>query len=367
MDETAAKEQLDQTVADETTDVAETTMKQELEQAEKDSAIAYDNTSVVTEGDDTDIFAWANNLIQYIDDLKIELYLFNKNFTVYKAKVNADVQRQLRPLFLDEIMEYILGGIEKGLMVRKFEDAEAEEGVLQYTKTSNVDKLTTVLNWIRNEQHNIEVFNESEHDLKRMKGVAAHCTHKDMPKSFTIIKNLPTSQIMKGQSAWMLKDGVFKPFDEMTALKIPADNQLMVTGTDLFVFSQARLKQLFGYDMKATSIAAQKVAEIESNFKLSFAEGFGLQAMVKGKPSTIKKLQNVEPSLVKQQDLIDHAEELGIDLMVDDDGSIIITDDRDLVKFVNLLNDDYMESNMTGLRYEIKSKKVLKIKERTDL
>ena len=342
------------------------TMKTELEQAEKNTAVSYNDSPKSDNSDDTDIYAWANNLIQYIDDLKIELYLFNKNFTVYKAKLNADVQRQLRPLFVDEIMEYILGGIEKGLMVRKFEDAEAEDGVLQYTKINNVEKLGIVLNWIRNEQHNIEVFDESEHDLKRMKGVVAHCTHKDMPKSFTIIKNLPTSQIMKGQTAWLLKDNVFKPFDELTALKIPVDNQLMVTGTDLFVFSQSRLKQLFGYDMKANSIAAQKVAEIEANFKLSFAEGFGLQSMVKGKPSTIKKLQNVQPSLVKQQDLIDHAEELGLDLMVDDDGSIIITDDRDLVKFVNLLNDDYMESNMTGLRYEIKSKKVLKIKEPKD-
>lgn len=351
-----------ETVAAGAAEAAETSMKDELLQAEKYNAIKYDESVKAQTGDDTDIYAWANNLIQYIDDLKIELFLFNKNFTVYKAKVNADVQRQLRPLFVDEIMEYILGGIEKGLMVRKFEDAEAEDGVLQYTKTGNVEKLATVLNWIRNEKHNIEVFDEAEHDLKRMKGVVAHCTHKDMPKSFTIIKNLPSSQIMKGQSAWMLKDGTFKPFDEMTALKIPADNQLMVVDTDLFVFSQARLKQLFGYDMKASSIAAQKVAEIESNFKLSFAEGFGLQSMVKGKPSTIKKLQNIQPSLVKQQDLIDHAEELGLDLMIDDVGAIIITDDRDLVKFVNLLNDDYMESNMTGLRYEIKSKKILKIK-----
>lgn len=346
---------------------ADITMKQELETAEKNDAIIYNENTVATTSDETDIFAWANNLVQYIDELKIELFLFNKNFTVYKTKLSGDVQRQIRPLFLDEIMEYILGGIEKGLMVRKFEDAEAEEGVLQYTSTSNVDKLTTVLNWIRNEKHNIELFEESEHDLKRMKGVAAHFTHKDLPKNFTVIKNLPTSQIMKGPTAWMLKDGIFKPFDEMTALKIPADNQLMVSGTDLFVFNQARLKQLFGYDMKASSLAAQKVAAIEANFKLSFAEGFSLQAMVKGKPSTIKKLQNIEPSLVKQQDLIDHAEELGIDLMIDETGAIIIMDDRDLVKFVNLLNDDYVESNMTGLRYEIKSKRILKIKEKTDL
>jgi hypothetical protein len=36
---------------------------------------------------------------------------------------------------------------------------------------------------------------------------------------------------------------------------------------------------------------------------------------------------------------------------------------KDLTVFVNLLNDDYIESDLTGLRYEIKSKKPLKIKE----
>lgn len=338
------------------------TMKQELEAAEKNDAISYDDSEPHNQTDDTDIFAWANNMVQYADELKVELYLFNKNYTVYKTKLSGDVYRQLRPLFLDGILEYILDGIERGLSVRLFEEAEAEENVLQYTKTGNVEKLTTVLNWIRNEQHNIELFEETEHDLKRIKGVALHCTHKELTKSFTIIKNLPSSQIMKGNTAWMLKDGIFKPFDEITALKIPAENQLLVTGTDLFVFSQSRLKQLFGYDMKAASIAAKKVAEIETYFKLSYADGFGMQALVKGKPATIKKLQHIEPSLVKQQDLIDHAEELGLDLMVDDDGAIIIMTEKDLVTFVNLLNDDYIESNMTGMRYEIKSKRLLRIK-----
>ena len=35
-------------------------------------------------------------------------------------------------------------------------------------------------------------------------------------------------------------------------------------------------------------------------------------------------------------------------------------DDKDLTRFVNLLNDDYMESPLTGIRYEIKSKRELK-------
>ncbi len=307
-----------------------------------------------------DIFLWANNLVQYVDELKIDLYLFNKNYTVYRAKLAGDVAKQLRPLFLDEVLEYVLGGIEAGLIVRGFEEAAKEDNVLQYTQVKNVDKLVDVLAWLRTQSHNIEVFNDADHDLKRIKGVLAVCSHKDLPKPFYLIKNLPSSQIMKGHTAWMLKDGLFKPFDEMTALKIPGENQLLVLGHDLFVFNEAKLKALFGYDAKANAIAVKKVEEIEQNFKLSYAEGANLQALVKGKPAAIKKLQKIDPSSVKQQELIDHAEEMGIELMTDDAGAIIIMDDKDMTKFVNLLNDDYMESPMTGQRYEILKKKPLK-------
>ena len=309
---------------------------------------------------ETDIFQWTNNLVQYVDELKIELYFFNKSHVVYRTKLGGEVARQMRPLFIDGIMEYVLDGIDQGLLVRDFEEAESEDKVLQRTKISNVDKLVEVLNWLKTQQSAIELFVEEEHDLKRMKGVIAVCSHASMDGPFYIIKSLPTTQIMKGHTAWMLKDNVFKPFDKMSALKIPGENQLLAVGQDLFVFSQPKLKQLFGYDAKAASIARQKVAEIEANFSLSFAEGVSLQALVKGKPATIRKLQNIQPSLVKQEELVNHAEEIGIELMEDDNGAIIIMDDKDLTKFVNLLNDDYVESPMTGQRYEIIRKKPLK-------
>jgi Domain of unknown function (DUF4868) len=312
------------------------------------------------EYEETDVFAWANNLVQYVDDLKIELFLFSKNYIPYKVNTAGKVAKQLRPLFIDEVLEYILGGIEKGLVVRGFEEAMSEENVLQRTQVKNVDKLTDVLNFVKTQSHEIEVFVEEEHDLKRMKGVMARCSHPDMKRSFYIFKTLPGTQIMKGHTAWLLQDGKFQPFDKQTALKIPGENQLLVVHQDLFVFNEAKLKSLFGYDAKAASIAAKKVKEIEENFKLSYLDGINMQALIKGKSAAIKKLQKIEPTLVKQDDLMKHAEEMDIDLMTDDTGAIIIMDDKDMTKFVNLLNDDYMESPMTGERYEIIKKKPLK-------
>ena len=47
--------------------------------------------------------------------------------------------------------------------------------------------------------------------------------------------------------------------------------------------------------------------------------------------------------------------------MTDDaTGEIIIIDAKDAAKFVNLLNDDYVTSDMTGIKYELRAKKELR-------
>lgn len=309
---------------------------------------------------ETDVFAWANNLVQYKDELRVELFLFNRNYIVYRTARTPALDKQMEPIFIDGLLEYVLEGVDKGLIVRGFEDAEAEENVLQRTRLSNVDKAKQVLAWLKTQEHETELFVEEDHDIKRIKGTIARVSHPDMPKPFYIVKALQQSQIMKGKTGWMIRNDKFVPFDAEAALRIPTDNQLLILDQDIYVFNQAKLKALFGYDAKEASIAAAKVREIEQYFRLSFAEGLNLQSLVKGKRSTIKKLQKVEPSQIKQDDLVNHAEELDVGLMTDETGAIIIMDDRDLDRFVNLLNDDYVESPLTGLRYEIKSKKLLK-------
>ena len=308
----------------------------------------------------TDIFQWANNIVEYKGDLKVDLFLFNRNGIVYRTNRSGELNKQMEPLFLDEILEYVLSGAETGLTVRGFEEAEAEEGVLQRTKLSNVEKAREVLRWIKTQEAEMEVFNDEAHDIKRMKGCVARVSHERMDTPFYIIKQLPTSQMMSGRVGWMMRNGKFVPFDAEAALQIPADNQLMVLEGDMYVFSQPKLKSLFGYDAKESYIAEQKVREIEANFRLSLAEGLTINGLIKGRKATIKKLQKIDAQLMTQEQLMNHAEELGVTLMEDDSGAIIIMDEKDMVKFVNLLNEDYMESAVTGLKYEIKSKKPLK-------
>jgi len=311
----------------------------------------------------SDVFAWANNLYQYKNQLKMELFLINKNNVLYSTKLEKDLEKQLQPLFLTNMLEYILEGAGEGLVVRGFEDAEAEDNVLQRTQWKNVDKLTEVMHWIRTQEQEITQFVEEEHDLKRIKAVMARCLHEGMNggEPFYIIKALPRAQMMKGEGSWMVSGKVFMPFQDAVALKIPADNQLLVLHQDLYVFSQPKLASLFGYDIKKNSIAEQKVAAIQEKFDLVFAEGEDMQSMVKGNKGLINKLQKLELSEeVTKDKIIDQGEELDVALMTDEKGAIIIENPKDLARFLNLVNDDYVESNMTGIRYEIKSKKPLK-------
>lgn len=325
--------------------------------------IVTDETAIESPQDnyqETDIFLWANNLVQYLEDIKIDLYFFNKNYTVFRTQLGTNASQQLRPAFVEGILEYVFDGVEKGLVVRTFEEAADEEHVLQKTRRAKVEGLIEVLGRINSGMY--EQFVEQDHDLRRMRGVIAHCHHKDMP-SFYAIKSLSASNVVKGDAAWMLKDGVLQPFASLAGLKLPIDNQLLVVGDDLFVFKESKLKQLFGYDVKEASITAKKAKEIAAYFKLSFTEGLDMQTLLKGKTAMIKKLQKLDPSTVKQEELLEHAEEVGVDMMTDDSGAIIIMDERDMTKFVNLLNEDYITSPITGERYEIIKKKPLKLPE----
>lgn len=315
---------------------------------------------------ETDVFAWANNLVQYKDELKIELFFISKNYVPYRTALAEGIKKQLEPIFIDEVLDYILEGAEKGLIVRGFEDGEAESGVLQRTQVFKVEKLRETLNWLKTQEREIVLFKEDEHDINHMKGVLARISHAEMDKPFYMAKVLPKSQVMKGKQGWMLRSDKFVPFDAEAALRLSTDPQILVVEQDVYVFSQSKLKSLFGYDAKEAAIAEAKVREIMDAYGLSFPEGVGMQALLKGKKSLIKKLQKLEVGKVSQEKALEYAEDMDLELMPDDSGKIIIMDDKDLTTFVNIINDDYWVSPLTGERYEIIAKRPLKQKDQEE-
>lgn len=310
--------------------------------------------------DHTDIFLWANNTDAVKNDLDVEFFLFNKNYTPYSTNFATELNVQIKPLFLYDLINFVNLGAGTGLTVRNYEESDGEENTLLRTDLEKVGRAETLIHLIEHERHDIVEFSESEHEFKRIKGIAARFTRKDDPKKvFYSIKAISQGNVIKGATAWEFRDGKFGSFQADVGLKMPDDNQVMIIDKDIFVFNQAKFEKLFNYEYKKLVLADQKIEEIEKNFKLSFPDGMDLQTLVREKKKIVNKLQKIEIGAVSQEQAIEYADDMQLELMTDDAGAIIIMDGNDLDTFVNLINEDYITSQITGKRYEIKSKKLL--------
>jgi hypothetical protein len=308
----------------------------------------------------TDIFLWANNTDGIKKELDVEFFLFNKNYTPYSTNFMSDLNAQIKPLFLYDMINFVNLGAGTGLSVRDFELSETEENTLLRTDLEKVGRAETLIHLIEKERHDIVEFSQEEHEFKRIKGIVARFTHKDDPKkAFYSVKAISQGQVLNGATSWEFRDGKFGAFQADVGLKMPTDNQVLIVDKDIFVFNQGKFEKLFNYDYKKQLLADQKVEEILKHFKLSFPDGLDLQSLVRERKKIVNKLQKMEIGEVTQEQAIEYADTMQLELMSDDAGAIIIMDGNDLDTFVNLINEDYITSEITGKRFEIKSKKLL--------
>ena len=310
----------------------------------------------------TDIFHWANAADRDKNALEVDLFLFTKGYTVYATRYDEKLKAQLKVLFLYDMISGVQTGAASGLAVRSLDHIDREDNVLLRTDLANVEHAQEVIEQIAYGEEALEVFREGDHEFKKIKGIVARfrTPGEDEAQPFYVIKLLAGSQMMLGSSAWQFRGDSFGQFDAEVGLRVTPDNQVMIVGDDIFVFSESKFERLFGYSAKKYAVAEEKIKAINDNFKLSLPDGMTLEDMVRDNTPLINKLQNVEPSLTTQDKLIEQADEMELELMTDDAaGAIILMDSKDATKFVNLLSDDYMTSDMTGIKYLVKSKKPL--------
>lgn len=310
-----------------------------------------------------DVFLWANEIDEIKNNVSAELFLFNKNYTPFKIKYSDQLTSSVKSLFMQNAAKFIIEGADKGLECREYEKADGEENVIYHTDLDKVGRAETLIHLIENEYKDINYFSENEYEFKKIKGIIAKFTYpggEDGTKTFYIAKAISASSALKGASSWEINGESFEPFSAEVAIKMPDDNQVAIVGKTIVVFNQSKFENLFQYDYKSQVIAEEKAKELSEKYKLSFAEGLTLNSLLQDKKPVLKKLQAMDiAEEMSQKDLINYADEMQLDLMTDDDGSIIIMDDKDLTTFVNLLNEDYYVSPVNGRRYEIKSKKLL--------
>ncbi len=313
--------------------------------------------------DSFDVFHWANEIDEVKNNVSVELFLFNKNYTPFRVRYSDQLTASVKAMFMQEATGYIIKEADKGLECREYEKSDGEDKVIYRTKLSNVGRAETLIHLIEHEYRNIDSWNDHVDEFKKVKGIIAKFTYPGNDgetKVFYIAKALSPSSALKGGTSWELNGESFEPFSAEVALKMPDDNQVAIIDGTIVIFNQSKFESLFQYDYKSQVIADAKAKELTDKYKLSFAEGLTLNTLLQDKKPLVKKLQALDIADEMSQDkLIDYADDMQLELMTDDDGSIIIMDDRDLTMFVNLLSEDYFISPVNGRRYEIKSKKLL--------
>ncbi len=311
--------------------------------------------------DHFDVFQWANNVDEIKNNVSVELFLFNKNYSPYKVRYSETLTQVVKSMFLLEAVEFIVKEADKGLEVRDYETSDGEDKVIYKIPLGRVERADSLIHLIEHEYKDISFFSDNEFEFKKIKGIVARFTYpgNNGPESFYIAKNLAAGSALKGKLSWELNGESFEPLTADIAIKMPEGNETAIVDGNIVIFNQSKFEKLFQFDYKSQLISDQKAKELQEAYKLSLPEGLTLNALLEDKKPLVKKLQNIEIGAMSQDELLDYADQMQLELMTDDQSQIIIMDDKDLGMFVNLLNEDYFVSPVNGKRYEIKSKKLL--------
>lgn len=330
-----------------------------------DKAIVVGINNILRKQDEsTDIFHWANQIDDIKKELNIELFLFNKNYTPYSVEFSSDLNTQIKPIFLYDLINQVNLGAATGLSVHDIEYDDNSANVLNRTDLDKIGRADTLLHLIENERKDIVSFNNEEHEFKRIKGIVARFTHPtDKSIKFYAIKQIQQSKVVSGGIAWELNDNQFASMKPDVSLAMPNDNQVLVINNDIFIFNTSKFASMFNYDARKIAEADKKGAIIDKHFKLSFSSVLipEVSLLARERPALLKKLLAIDTdNLMSQSQVMDTIDEMQIELMTDDAGAIIFMDSNDLGTFLDIVGDNYVRS-VAGNSYLAKSKKPLDV------
>ena len=311
---------------------------------------------------DFDIFNWANQMEAIKNNVTIELFLFNKNYTPYKVRYSEQLTNSVRSLFLLEAINYVNEEADRGLEMREYGEISDDKTVYR-TDLDKVERASSLVHLIEHGYKDLPYFSDNEYEFKLIKGILARFIYLDSEsgetRTFYIAKNISASNFLKGKVSWELKGESFEPFAADIAIRIPDRNEVAIIDGNIAIFDQAKFEKLFDYNLKMQTLAEGKAKALTEKYDLSLPEGLTLDALLLDKKPLLKKLEKFDDFEMTKKQLLDYADEMALDLMTDDNGKVIIMDGRDMTMFVNLLSEDYFVSPVNGKRYEIKSKKLL--------
>lgn len=308
--------------------------------------------------DSFDIFYWANQVDFRKSELDVELFFFSKNYTPYLVSISDKVREQLLPLFLyDHIHQLQLDGAI-GMQVRDYETSEPVDNTLLSVELEKVDRANTLIYLIESERSDILQFSEVEHEVKRMAGIVARFSDPSGEiEPFYVVKQLETSKVLNNRAAWEMNGDTLSEMSASVCLKIPTDNQVLIVGERIFAFKPGKFVKLFKFDPAIANLIRTRSEYLTKQYSLVFPEGLSMNYIAESSKKVSDMLVKLDGRDLPSIDaVVDHAEEMDLALMTDENGSIIIMDTRDAAMLLNIIADNYVDSNLTGLHYLVKNK-----------
>ena len=153
-----------------------------------------------------DVFQWANEVDEIKNNVSVELFLFNKNYTPYKVRYTDSLTANVKEMFLNAALKYVIEEADKGLECRDYELSDGEDKVIYRTQLDKVGRAETLIHLIENEYKDIDYFTDNEYEFKKIKGIIAKFSYPDEKnggmKVFYIAKGIAASSAIKGAQSW---------------------------------------------------------------------------------------------------------------------------------------------------------------------
>jgi len=305
-----------------------------------------------------DIFLWANQIEEAKDEILLDLFVVDHDDQVYRINYETDLREQVMQQFVFNMLSEIRRGAELGLQVREFDATDKEELIVMYLPVTDVPKSIDLLQNLTIPPDDIPLYNSNEVDFASIKTIVGRIKTPKGKESY-ILKTIYQSHVLKGKKSWAVEGTRFQRFEETAALNVGSDSQVLIFEGNIMVFDTKKFERIFDYQQHKNLQAEIVLSDIEKNFKFELPEGVKLSDLLKGRRRLITKLQKSNPSMATEALLIETAEDFEVELEFAS-GSIKINNSSDLETFVDLLNDNFIQSQMTGIKYVVASKRSIK-------
>lgn len=313
-----------------------------------------------------------NDIFEYIrrlggDDYKastldVQMIILNNNLDVFKANTSSDMKDDLLSNFLKPIARLITLGPDRGLSIMDYDPVNTPDNeVIWKLPSADVPTFESVREQLSLPVDEIPPYEDQQGDMEGITaiGLRIQSQHGDILVFQRIIPNY----ILKNSRKYgVLFNGKnFSKLESPAAFQISRDNHAFYFAENIYVLNQNHFEYIFDYQEKKAAIANEKLVDIERKYadSLLIAEGKTLTDLLAGDKRAINKLQLLDYSIELNEAVLTKIK-LGwdVDLKIDTKvGKMIIEEKKDVKHLINILNDDYLLSDLTKGRYATTSKK----------